>query len=123
MTDVITGTVVPAGCWLEVETNIGVVCACLPTMRSLINIGLPALRSRLSKSLSKFSKGSSNNSSNYAPKPNHQTGREVRVGVVESDVSGRADNKQSQAWGIPTITTEWTIESEVLSKRDHDDPV
>ena len=113
----------PAGCWLEVETNIGIVCACLPTMRPLINIGLPALRSRLSKSLSKFSKGSSNHSSNYAPKPNRQAGREVRVGGVESDINGRADNKQSQAWEIPTITTEWTVESEALSKRGRDDPV
>ncbi|MCJ1358338.1 MAG: hypothetical protein MMC33_008337 [Icmadophila ericetorum] len=114
----VTWTVLAAGTWLQVETNLGIVCACLPTMRPLITIGIPALRSRLSKSFFGSSKGSSNDSGIYELHPYNPVRREVKEGAINNDMRGRLKDKHSKARDIPTVKTEWTVESEAASTRE-----
>ena len=55
----ISYTVVSVAVWVAVETNVGIVCACLPTMRPLLKHGISALSFPKLRSMKKaFYRGS-----------------------------------------------------------------
>ncbi len=65
------GALIPLGIWNAVETNVGVVCACLPSMRPLLRL---ALGQRINKTPAEIAKSSRSVRGKYWPstkKPLH----------------------------------------------------
>ena len=60
------GTVVEAGLWINIECNLGIVCACLPIMRPLFRAISPMASVR--SYLWKYSRGTSRTASTREPR-------------------------------------------------------
>jgi hypothetical protein len=72
---IVIGDYVPLGYWSGVEVNVGVICACLPAIRSLIVRACPGIfdstvqGSRMTEGASKSALSASQLSSRISPRP------------------------------------------------------
>jgi hypothetical protein len=90
----------PAATWSSVESNVGIICACLPLLRPLITKWLP--RAFPSRHRSVYSHSRPNNARNYGSRGGSKALRTKDDFVL--DVTKRSNNSSEDARDIQVIT-------------------
>ena len=101
-------TIVPAGIWITLETHMGIVCACLPTLQPLFRTVSADLRTR-------FSRLSSNGSS----------GRGISTDQENSGAVAVVPSKEEKAGGkgggwASAVLNEWPEDEENEKERERE---
>lgn len=90
----------PAATWSSVESNVGIICACLPLLRPLITKWLP--RAFPSRHRSVYSHSRPNNARNYGSRGGSKALRTKDDFVL--DVTKRSNNSSEDARDIQVVT-------------------
>lgn len=94
--DLQTDTLVNLGIWINVECCIGIVCACIPTLRPLVSASFPdAFRTRFSRSRSsKGRSGMNKGSLRLTDEENSRISRSNKSETLTSTAEGPDHNKK-----------------------------